>query len=137
MRNGYLLPVAALAAAFFTLGTVTTQAQDDIPFAFGTYTQNKDWCKVNRADQKGPDYTEKRAFINLSEHEINWNNSVGKITNVSVEGNKVNLAVEMTTDGKTENRTLPLVRKNTKLFVLAGINFFYCKDYQPNPVLGR
>lgn len=137
MRIGSPLLLAALAATFLTSSMAATQAQDELPFEFGTYSQNKEWCKVNRADQKGPDYSEKRAFINLSQTEINWNNSVGKITNVSIEGNKVNLAVEMTTDGKTEARTLPLVNKNRKLFVLAGINFFYCKTYQPNPRLGR
>ena len=92
---------------------------------------------MNRADQKGPDYTEKRAYINLSATEMNWQDSVGRITNVSVAGNRINLAVELASPGKTEAKTYQLVRKSQKIFVLAGVNFFHCADYQPNPRLGR
>lgn len=137
MRFGSPFLCTALAAGFIVAGAGAATAQDEIPLDFGTYSQSKDWCKASRANQDGPDYKNKRAFINLSETEINWNETVGKITNVSVDGNRINLAVELTTNGKTETRTLPLVRKNKKLFVLTGINFFYCADYQPNPWLGR
>jgi hypothetical protein len=112
-------------------------AQDDMRLDFGTYAQAKDWCKLTRADPKGPDYTEKRAFINLSATEINWQDTVGRITNVSVEGNRINLAVELTSPGKTEQKTFQLVRKSQQIFVLTGVNFFHCADYQPNPRLGR
>jgi hypothetical protein len=137
MRNGSLFLLSAFAAAFLASGAITTRAEDEIPLEFGTYAQNKEWCALNRADQKGPDYTEKRAYINLSATEMSWQDTVGRITNVSVESNKINLALELTTEGKTETKTLQLTRKNKKLFVLTGVNFFYCPDYQPNPRLGR
>jgi hypothetical protein len=137
MRNGSLYLLGALTAAFLASGAMTTRAQDEIPLEFGTYSQNKDWCKTNRADQNGPDYKEKRAFINFSATEMNWEDTVARITNVSVEGTKINLALEVTSPGKTETKTLQLTRKNKKTFVLTGINFFHCADYQPNPRLGR
>src|SRR5262245_11140242 len=137
MRNGSLFLLGALTAACLASGAVASRAQDEIRLDFGTYAQNKDWCKVNRADQQGPDYTEKRAFINLSATEMNWQDTVGRITNVSVEGSRINLALELTSPGKTEAKTLQLIRKSQKIFVLAGINFFYCSNYQPNPRLGR
>lgn len=137
MHNGSIVLLGALAAALLALGAIESRAQDEIPLEFGTYSRQKDWCKTNRADPKGPGYTERRAFINLSASEINWDQTVGKITNVSVNGNKINLDVTLTTPGRTETKTLPLVRKDKKLFVLSGINFFYCSDYQPNPWLGH
>jgi hypothetical protein len=137
MRNGSTVLLGALAAAVFAAGAVETRAQDEIPLEFGTYSQQRDWCRENRANQSGPDYTEKRAFINLSATEINWNQTAGKITSVSVDGNKINLGVTMTTNGTTETKTLPLIRKNKKTFVLTGINFFHCSEYQPNPWLGH
>lgn len=137
MRIGSPLLLTTLAAALLALGAMDARARDEIPLEFGTYAQNKDWCKVSRADQNGPDYKEKRAFINLTATEINWNETVGKITNVSVDGKKVNLAVELTTKGVSETKTMPLFQKSKKIFVLAGVNFFYCTDYQPNPWLGR
>jgi hypothetical protein len=137
MRNGSLYSFALLAAACLTFGAVEARAQDDMRLEFGTYAQSKDWCKLNRADQKGPDYTEKRAYINLSATEMNWQDSVGRITNVSVEGNRINLAVELTSPGKTEAKTYQLIRKDKSIFVLTGINFFHCSDYLPNPRLGR
>src|SRR5262245_21922809 len=114
MRNSPCFSLGILAAIFLTSGAIEASAQDEIPLAFGTYAQNKDWCKVSRSDQNGPDYKEKRAYINLSETEINWNQTVGRITNVSVEGIKINLAVELTTNGQVETKTLPLLRKNKK-----------------------
>jgi hypothetical protein len=137
MRNRSIFLLAALAAAGFAFGVVEARAQDDMRLEFGTYAQNKEWCKLNRADQKGPDYTEKRAYINLSASEMNWQDSVGRITNVGVEGNRINLAVELTSPGKTEAKTYQLIRKDKNLFVLAGVNFFHCSDYLPNPRLGR
>lgn len=141
MRNRSLFLSSALAVAVAVAVAVSVpfaaHAQDEIPLEFGTYAQQKEWCKMNRADQNGPDYKEKRAYINLTATEMNWQDTVGRITNVSVDGNKINLGLELTTQGKTETKTLPLVRKNKKLFVLTGINFFYCADYQPNPRLGR
>ena len=137
MRNRSLFLFASLAAASLAFGAIEARAQDDMRLDFGTYAQSKDWCKLNRADQKGPDYTEKRAFINLTATEMNWQDTVARITNVSVEGNRINLALDVTSPGKTETKTFQLIRKNQKIFVLAGINFFYCSDYQPNPRLGR
>lgn len=134
MRNGSLFLLGAFAAACF--GANAARA-DDMRLEFGTYAQNKNWCKMNRADQTGPDYTEKRAFINLSATEMNWQDTVGRITNVSVEGGKINLGLELTTQGKVETKTLMLYRKSQRIFVLTGINFFYCSNYQPNPRLGR
>jgi hypothetical protein len=137
MCNGSLFLVGLLAAASFAFVSVEARAQDDMRLEFGTYAQSKDWCKLNRADQKGPDYTEKRAYINLSATEMNWQDTVARITNVSVEGNRINLALDVTSPGKSESKTYQLIRKSQKIFVLAGINFFYCSDYQPNPRLGR
>jgi hypothetical protein len=137
MRNRSFSLFAALAAAGVALGGVEARAQDDMRLEFGTYAQSKEWCKLNRADQKGPDYTEKRAYINLSATEMNWQDTVARITNVSVEGNRINLAIDVTSPGKTESKTYQLIRKSQKIFVLAGVNFFYCADYQPNPRLGR
>src|SRR6476659_1994044 len=128
MRNRSIFLLAALAAAALAFGTVGARAQDDMRLEFGTYAQNKDWCKLNRADQKGPDYTEKRAYINLSASEMNWQDSVGRITNVGVEGNRINLAVELTSPGKMEAKSYQLIRKDKNLFVLAGVNFFHCSD---------
>ena len=137
MRNRSLFLSSLLAAAVVVSVPFAARAQDEIPLEFGTYSQQKEWCKMNRADQNGPDYKEKRAYINLTATEMNWQDTVGRITNVSVSGSKINLGLELTTPGKTETKTLQLVRKNKKLFVLTGINFFYCSDYQPNPRLGR
>lgn len=138
MRNGSPLLFTTLAAALLASGVMEARAQDEIPLEFGTYSQSKEWCKVNRADQNGPDYKEKRVYINLTATEINWNETVGKITNVSVDdGRKINLALELTTRGTTETKNLLLIRKNKKVFSLAGVNFFYCSNYQPNPWLGH
>jgi len=135
MRFGSRLLIAGVTAFFIT--TSAAVAQEELPLEFGTYAQNKDWCKLDRADPKGPDFTDKRAFINLTQNEINWNNSVGQITNIGIDGNKVTLAVQLTTDGQTKAVTLPLIRKTKKIFVLGGINFFRCTGYMPNPRLGR
>lgn len=135
MRDGSRLLFAGFTA--FLITTSGAVAQEELPLEFGTYAQNKDWCKMDRADPKGPDFQDKRAFINLTQNEINWNNSVGQITNVTIDRNKVNLAVQLTTDGNTQAVTLPLIRKSKKIFVLAGINFFRCSTYLPNPRLGR
>jgi hypothetical protein len=135
MRNGSLFLFGAVAAAGLVFASAARA--DEIPLLFGTYAQHKSWCKKNRADQTGPDYMEKRAYINLSATEVNWHDTVGRITNVSVAGNKVDLGLELTTQGKTETKTLQLYRKSKDLFVLTGINFFYCSNYQPNPRLGR
>src|SRR5690349_24355319 len=116
MRKQSIFLCAAIAAVCLAFGTIEAGAQDEIPLEFGTYAQSKEWCKLNRADQKGPDYTEKRAYINLSASEMNWQDTVGRITNVSVEGNRINLAVELTSPGKTEAKTYQLIRKNQKLF---------------------
>jgi hypothetical protein len=43
----------------------------------------------------------------------------------------------MTEAGSTKPVILPLTRKNKKLFVLIGVNFYHCSTYQPNPRLGR
>jgi hypothetical protein len=137
MRIGSAFLFSALAASLLASGATMAGAQEEIPLEFGTYAQQKEWCKMNRADQSGPDYKEKRAYINLTATEVNWESTVGRITNVSVERNKINLALELTTEGKTEPKTLQLTRKNKKLFVLIGVNFFHCSDYQPNPRLGR
>jgi hypothetical protein len=137
MRNRSFFLFAILAAASLGFGGIEARAQDDMRLDFGTYAQNKDWCKLNRADQKGPDYTEKRAYINLSATEMNWQDTAARITNVSVEGNRINLALEVTSPSKTESKTYQLTRKSQRIFVLGGINFFYCTDYQPNPRLGR
>jgi hypothetical protein len=126
-----------LAAAFLASDPVAAKAQDEIPLLFGTYSRDKDWCKMSRADRSGPDYKEGRAFINLSANEINWNDTVGRITNVTVKGTRINLDVELAAHGKVETKTLQLIRKSKKIFVLIGINFFHCADYQPNPRLGR
>lgn len=126
-----------LMAAFMASNIVGAEAMDDMKLQYGTYAREIDWCKASRADQNGPDYKEKRAFINLSESEINWNQSVGRITNVTVDRNKINLALEMTAEGTTKPTTLSLIRKNKKTFVLIGVNFYYCSTYQPNPWLGR
>jgi hypothetical protein len=112
-------------------------AADDFLFESGTYARDADWCLRNRADPAGPDYREKRAYINLTESEINWNQSVGKITSVATDHNKVTLSLQMTTDGKTEQMTLPLVRKSKKVFVIVGVNYYRCNTYMPNPWLGR
>jgi hypothetical protein len=137
MRNGSAFLLGSLAATLFAASTNVARAQDEIPLEFGTYAQQKDWCKMNRADQNGPDFKQKRAYINLSATEMNWESTVGRITNVSVERNRINLGVELTADAATESRNLQLIRKNRKLFVLTGINFFHCKEFQPNPRLGR
>lgn len=137
MRNASLFTFAAMAAACLAFSAIEARAQDDMRLEFGTYAQNKEWCKLNRADQKGPDYTEKRAFINLTATEMNWQDSVGRISNVSVEGDRINLAVELTSPGKSEAKTYQLVRKRKDLFVIAGVNFFRCSQYLPNPRLGR
>src|SRR5690349_983205 len=137
MRKQSIFLCAAIAAVCLAFGTIEAGAQDEIPLEFGTYAQNKLWCKLNRADQKGSDYTEKRAYINLSATEMNWQDTVARITNVSLEGNRINLALDVTSPGKTEQKTYQLIRKDKRLFVLAGINFFHCPDYLPNPRLGR
>ncbi|MGE0238556.1 MAG: hypothetical protein AB7F09_27370 [Parvibaculaceae bacterium] len=137
MQSGSSFLFGVLAAAFLASGAIEVNAQAEIPLLFGTYARDKDWCKVSRADQNGPDYKEKRAFINLSETEINWNQTAGRITTVSVEGSKINLGLELATNGKVETKTYLLIRKSKKIFVLTGINFFHCTDYQPNPWLGR
>ena len=126
-----------LVAIFLASGAIEANAQDEIPLNFGTYARSTDWCKLSRADPDGPDYKEKRAYINLSATEINWNDSVGKITDVRVERTRINMSVELTTNGKLESKAYQLIRKSSKIFVLTGVNFFYCKDYQPNPRLGR
>lgn len=126
-----------LTAALLVANATGASAQDEIPLESGTYARVKDWCKMNRADQNGPDHKEKRAYINLSQTEINWNESVGKITDVSIDRKKVTLSVQMTEGGSTQAVTLPLLRKNKKVFVLTGINFYYCSTYMPNPWLGR
>lgn len=138
MRFGSRLLFAGLAALFIASGGAGAMAQEAIPLEFGTYAQNKDWCQMmNRADPNGPDYKDKRAFINLTQDEINWNTSVGKITNVSIDRKTINLALQLTADGETKAVTLPLVRKSKKIFVVAGVNFYYCNTYMPNPRLGR
>jgi hypothetical protein len=137
MRNRSTILSGILATAILASCTIHAKAQDEIPLYFGTYTRNKDWCKVSRANESGPDFKEKRAFINLTATEINWNDTVGKITNVSVDGTKINLDVELTTNGKVETKTMLLTRKSKKIFVLIGVNFFHCSKYQPNPRLGR
>lgn len=130
-------PFYTALAALLVFGAMEARAQDEIPLEFGTYSRSKDWCKVNRAEKTSPDYLEKRAYINLTAGEMNWNETVGKITNVSVDNKKINLSLQLTTRGVTENKDLLLIRKSKKIFVLTGVNFFYCADYQPNPWLGR
>ncbi len=137
MRLGSRNVLVALAAMFLATSVPHASAMDDMDLEFGTYARVKDWCKANRADPNGPDYKEKRAYINLSQTEINWNDSVGKITDVSVERNKVTLSLQMTAEGSTQAVTLPLTRKNKKVFVVTGVNFYYCGTYMPNPRLGR
>ena len=137
MRFGPLSLFVGLAAGFLAANAAGASAGDEIPLESGTYARVTDWCKANRADQNSPVYKEKRAYINLSQTEINWDDSVGRITNVSVDGKKIALSVEMTEGGSTKAVTLPLTRKNKKVFVLTGVNFYYCSTYQPNPRLGR
>lgn len=138
MRSRLPLLFALTTAGFLASDLAVARAQDEIPLEFGTYAREKDWCLVNRADKEGPDYTEKRAFINLSQTEINWNESVGKITNVSIDARKrINLAVQMTSEGTEKPIKLQLIRKSKKTFALTGVNFYYCGTYQPNPWLGR
>ena len=136
MRFGSRSLFVGLAAAFLVAYAASASAEE-IALESGTYARVTDWCKANRADQNSPIYKEKRAYINLSQTEINWDDSVGKITNVSVDGKKIALSVEMTEGGSTKPVTLQLTRKNKKVFVLTGINFYYCSTYQPNPRLGR
>lgn len=126
-----------LAAAFLAAHAAGASAQDEIPLEPGTYAQAVDWCRVDRADQNGPDYKNKRAYINLTQTEINWNQTVGKITNVSIDRKKINLSVNLTTDGIEKAATMQLYRKSKKIFVLVGINFYHCSTYMPNPWLGR
>jgi hypothetical protein len=136
MRFGSRMLFAGLAGLVVTTGGA--MAREEIPLESGTYAQNKDWCQMmNRADPKGPDYKDKRAFINLTQDEINWNTSVGAITDVAIDRKTVNLAVQLTTDGQTKAVALPLVRKSKKVFVLYGVNFYHCPTYMPNPRLGR
>lgn len=137
MRVGSRNVLVGLVSVFLALGTVHAEARDDMKLEYGTYARVFDWCVANRADQNSPIYKEKRAFINLSENEINWDRSVGKITNVAVDRNKINLTLEMTEEGTTTPKTLTLTRKNKKTFVLIGVNFYHCDTYQPNPSLGR
>ena len=137
MRNRSSILSGLLATAILASSAIHAEAQDEIPLYSGTYSRDKDWCKVSRANESGPDYKEKRAFINLSPTEINWEDTVGKITDISVENNKINLGVELTTNGKVETKTMLLIRKSKKIFVLIGVNFFHCSSYQPNPRLGR
>lgn len=137
MHSGSRSLFVGLAAAFVAANSASALAGDEIPLESGTYARVKDWCKANRADPSSPVYKEKRAYINLSQIEINWDDSVGKITNVSIDGNKVALSVQMTEGGSTKPVTLQLTRKNQKVFVLIGVNFYYCSAYQPNPRLGR
>lgn len=137
MRVGSRNVLVGLVSAFLALGVVRAEARDDMELEYGTYARVFDWCVANRADQNSPIYKEKRAFINLSENEINWDQSVGKITNVAVDRKKINLTLEMTAEGTTKPATLTLTRKNKKTFVLIGVNFYHCNTYQPNPSLGR
>jgi hypothetical protein len=136
MGSGLRILFVGLAVAF-TAANSAGASSEEIPLESGTYARVNDWCKANRADQNSPVYKEKRAYINLSQTEINWDESVGKITNVSVDGKKITLSVEMTEGGSTKAVTLPLTRKNRKVFVLIGVNFYHCSTYQPNPRLGR
>jgi hypothetical protein len=137
MRVSSRKGLVGLGVAFIALGAASAEAKDDMKLENGTYARVFDWCVANRADQNSPIYKEKRAFINLSESEINWDQSVGKITNVVVDRNKINLTLEMTEEGTTKPKTLTLTRKNKKTFVLIGVNFYHCGTYQPNPSLGR
>jgi hypothetical protein len=137
MRVSSRKVLVGLGVAFIALGAASAEAKDDMKLEYGTYARVFDWCVANRADQNSPIYKEKRAFINLSESEINWDQSVGKITNVVVDRNKINLTLEMTEEGTTKPKTLTLTRKNKKTFVLIGVNFYHCDTYQPNPSLGR
>lgn len=136
MRFGSPMLFAGLAA--LVVATGGAKAREEIPLVSGTYAQNMDWCQMmNRADPNGPDYKDKRAFINLTQDEINWNTSVGQITDVSIDRKTINLVVQLTTDGQTKAVALPLVRKSKKVFVLYGVNFYHCPTYMPNPRLGR
>ncbi len=137
MRVGFGNGLMALMAAFIAWGVHPAAAMDDMDLEYGTYARVSDWCKVNRTDQTSRVYKEKRAYINLSEGEINWDQNVGKITNVVVDGKKITLTLQMTADGATKTTTLPLYRKNKKTFVITGVNFYHCGTYQPNPLLGR
>jgi hypothetical protein len=137
MRVSSRKVLVGLGVAFIALGAASAEAKDDMKLENGTYARVFDWCVANRADQNSPIYKEKRAFINLSESEINWDQSAGKITNVVVDRNKINLTLEMTEEGTTKPKTLTLTRKNKKTFVLIGVNFYHCDTYQPNPSLGR
>ena len=137
MRWGLRQRLVGLAAVFMATGIIRAEAMDDMNLEYGTYARVFDWCLVNRTDQNSPVYKEKRAFINLSENEINWDQSVGKITNVAVDNKKINLTLELTAEGTTKPTTMSLIRKNKKTFVLIGVNFYHCSNYQPNPSLGR
>ncbi len=113
MRFGSPMLFAGLAA--LVVATGGAKAREEIPLVSGTYAQNMDWCQMmNRADPNGPDYKDKRAFINLTQDEINWNTSVGQITDVSIDRKTINLVVQLTTDGQTKAVALPLVRKSKK-----------------------
>lgn len=137
MRFGPRSWFVGLAAAFLAANAAGASAGDEIPLEPGTYAQTVEWCLVNRADQNGPDYKNKRAYINLTQTEINWNRTVGKITNASIDRNKINLSVNLTADGSEKAATMQLIRKSKKLFVLLGVNFYHCSTYMPNPWLGR
>ena len=108
MRSGLRILFVGLAVAF-TAANSAGASSEEFPLESGTYARVYDWCKVNRADQNSPVYKEKRAYINLSPTEINWDESVGKITDVGVDGNKITLSVEMTEGGSTKPVTLPLI----------------------------
>ena len=137
MRLGLRRGLVGLAAVFMATGVIGAEAMDDMKLEYGTYAREIDWCQANRADQNSPVYKEKRAFINLSESEINWDQSVGRITNVAVDSKKINLTLELTAEGTTKPTTMTLTRKNKKTFVIIGVNFYHCSTYQPNPWLGR
>ena len=137
MRNGSLFLFSVMATALLIWGATTARAQDEIPLEFGTYSQSKEWCQINRADKDSPDYKGKRAYINLSATEINWNQDVGRIGNVSIDGKKINLAGDLTSNGTTQAKTLTLFRKDKKIFAIFGVNFYRCSTYMPNPWLGH
>ena len=137
MHLGLWQALVGLAAVFMATGTIRADAMDDMKLEYGTYARVFDWCLVNRTDQNSLVYKEKQAFINLSENEINWDQSVGRITNVAVDNKKINLTLELTTEGTTKPATMSLIRKNKNTFVLIGVNFYHCNNYQPNPSLGR
>src|SRR4029453_13831519 len=98
MGSGLRILFVGLAVAF-TAANSAGASSEEIPLESGPYSRVNDWCKANRADQNSPVYKEKRAYINLSQTEINWDESVGKITNVSVDGNKITLSVDMPKPG--------------------------------------